>query len=146
MDHTGTVVASFHAGEAVARLCRQVVTSVLQPFSPSRGEAAFYTMQHFFGWAKQPILSRVGAHMDPAIPLTLIYGSQSWMRFVDSVRGEGVQECRPGSYVDVQWVEDAGHHVHADRPQAFNDIVSEVCSVVDSGQDLDEPVHKTSSR
>ncbi len=92
------------------------------------------------------MLSRLGSQMDPCIPLTLIYGAQSWMRHVDSARGEGVQACRPGSYVDVHWVDQAGHHVHADRPQAFNEIISEVCSVVDAGQDLDDPVHKSTSR
>lgn len=103
-------------------------------------------MQRFFGWAKRPMLSRLGTQMDPSIPLTLIYGAKSWMKIVDTARGEGVQASRPSSYVDVRWVEEAGHHVHADRPEAFNDIVSEVCSVVDEGQDLNDPVHNTTSR
>ena len=65
---------------------------------------------------------------------------------MDTARGVKVQACRPNSYVNVHWVKEAGHHVHADRPEVFNEIVSGVCSIIDAGEDLNQPIHNTSSR
>ena len=97
-------------------------------------------MQHYIGWAKRPMLVRMGAQLDARTPVTLIYGTKSWMRFVDKTRGEeAVRIHRPSSYVGVHWVEGAGHHVHADKPEAFNTIVNGVCSLVDTRGDLTTP-------
>lgn len=62
------------------------------------GESAFHSMMHGFGWAKNPIIKRMDK-MDPEIPITLIYGSRSW---VDCASGETIKEMRKNSYVNVQ--------------------------------------------
>lgn len=55
-------------------------------------------MMHGFGWAKYPIVKRMD-EMKPDIPITLLYGSRSW---VDNRAGETIKETRAGSYVNVQ--------------------------------------------
>ena len=57
--------------------------------------------------------------------------------------GEEIRNLRQNSYVDLQTVPDAGHHVHADQPAVFCDIVNSVCSMADSGEDS-QPKAKTS--
>ena len=91
-------------------------------------------MQIPIGWAKRPMIKRVGSDLDPSIPLTLIYGVRSWL---DSSTGEKVRELRPQSYVHVHYVRRAGHHVHADQPEAFNSVVQEVCCLVDRNEDIE---------
>ena len=79
------------------------------------------------------MLERLGSELDSAIPITLLYGMRSWM---DTTTGEKVCECRPNSYVDVHYVPRATHHVHADQPEAFNDIVNKACSLADNNLDV----------
>lgn len=67
------------------------------------------------------------------VPITLIYGTRSWM---DNSTGEKVYAMRPEAYVDVHYVKGAGHHVHADRPDVFNEIVNQACQLVDEGRDV----------
>lgn len=92
-------------------------------------------MQYYFGWAKRPMLTRIDTHLNPQVPITMIYGVKSWM---DIKTGEKVREIRPNSHVDIVYVKDAGHHVHANQPEAFNSIVNRVCSLVDAGKDKGE--------
>ncbi|XP_069796942.1 (Lyso)-N-acylphosphatidylethanolamine lipase isoform X2 [Narcine bancroftii] len=88
------------------------------------GEAAFKVLSEAFGWAKRPMLGRI--HLIPKeIPITLIYGSRSW---IDSSSGERVRSLRPDSYVKTVSIEGASHHVYADRPQEFNAVVSAICN------------------
>ena len=89
-------------------------------------------MQIPIGWAKRPMLERIGTQLDPLVPITMVYGLRSWM---DSSAGQKVQVLRPFSYVSLYHVRRAGHHVHADQPEEFNAILKEVYSVVDSEQD-----------
>eukprot|EP00731_Ephydatia_muelleri_P025949 Em0018g49a len=96
------------------------------------GETAFFHMQIPIGWAKRPMLERIGTQLDPLVPITMVYGLRSWM---DSSAGQKVNDLRPFSYVSLYHVRRAGHHVHADQPEEFNDILKEVYSVVDSDQD-----------
>ncbi len=79
------------------------------------------------------MLERIGSELDSAIPITMLYGVRSWM---DNSSGEKVAECRPTSYVKVHYVQRAGHHVHADQPEAFNNLVNGACDIVDSEEDL----------
>ena len=55
-------------------------------------------MMQGFGWAKNPIVKRMDK-LDPEIPITLIYGSRSW---VDNSAGETIKKSRASSYVNVQ--------------------------------------------
>lgn len=104
-----------------------------------RGEEAFYNMQYYFAWARRPMLGRISSHLNPGLPITVICGSKSWIDAVNK-RYTGrtadlIREARPeGSYVGVAFLE-AGHHLHAEKPQAFNQIVREVLEVVDRGED-----------
>ena len=98
-------------------------------------------MQHMYGWAKHPMMPRLGAGLgaglDPQIPITLILGQRSWMKIVGDGRclGETVSELRPHSYVEVHSVPGAGHHVHADQPELFCELVNNVCELADRGRD-----------
>ena len=93
-------------------------------------------MRSRLAWAQNPMLTRVGTELDSSIPMTFIYGADSWM---DSSSGETAQEKRPSSYVEVHKVQDAGHHVYVDQLEAFNSLVNGVCSKVDEGSDLPSP-------
>uniref|UniRef100_A0A0B7B3J1 AB hydrolase-1 domain-containing protein n=1 Tax=Arion vulgaris TaxID=1028688 RepID=A0A0B7B3J1_9EUPU len=97
--------------------------------SPS-GEVGFSRVSVRFGWAVKPIVERVHNWAED-LDVTFIYGARSW---VDSSSGRVTQELRPGSYVDVQVIVDAGHHVYADRPKAFNDMVQKICEAIDDGR------------
>lgn len=92
------------------------------------GESAFHAMMHGFGWAKNPIVKRIDKLRDD-IPITLLYGSRSW---VDNSAGELIKQYRSSSYVNVQVITGAGHHVYADRSEIFNKYVQEACALSDS--------------
>ena len=93
-------------------------------------------MQIPFGWARRPLLERVGTDLDSRIPITFIYGTRSWM---DNKSGSIVKAQRQDSYVDIHFIHGAGHHVHAEQPEAFNSYVKKIFAVVETGQDLLEP-------
>ncbi|XP_067663333.1 (Lyso)-N-acylphosphatidylethanolamine lipase-like [Haliotis asinina] len=99
------------------------------------GEIAAKTLQTQFRWAKHPIISRI-ADLDARVPMTFIHGKESWL---DGDVGDNVKQLRAGSHVESYTVSDAGHHVYADRPIAFNSIVLQVCDAVDlaSREELD---------
>jgi pimeloyl-ACP methyl ester carboxylesterase len=101
------------------------------------GEEAFYQMQYMYGWAKCPMLPRLGRMLDSRVPITLVLGQNSWMKAVSDGRclGEAVSRLRPESYVDLHYVPNGGHHVHADQPEMFCELVNAACAVADSGGD-----------
>ena len=86
------------------------------------------------------MINRIGSDLAASVPLTFIYGARSWM---DSRTGERVKEVRPHSYVRVHYVRRAGHHVHADQPEAFNAVVREVCCLVDRNEDIELCCHQS---
>ena len=43
------------------------------------GESAFFTLSKYFAWAKNPLIKRISL-LDPNIPMTVIYGKNSWMK------------------------------------------------------------------
>ncbi|KHN75073.1 Abhydrolase domain-containing protein 4 [Toxocara canis] len=98
------------------------------------GEVAFSSMSYAFGWARRPMIDRIAA-LSQDVPLTFIYGSKSW---VDSGSGVEVQQQRPNAYVDVQVIRGAGHHVYADRTDAFNDVLRRITEMIDANEDLIE--------
>lgn len=93
------------------------------------GEAAFRAMAASFGWAKHPMIHRMDT-LRKDIPITVLYGSRSW---VDNASGELILEKRPDSYVNVQVITGAGHHVYADKAETFNRHVIEACILADTG-------------
>lgn len=88
------------------------------------GETAFKKLTISYGWAKNPLASRL-IDIDKNIMLTFIYGSRSW---IDKSSGELIRECLGADRVNFYSVNGAGHHVYADKCAEFNDIVVEVCS------------------
>uniref|UniRef100_S4P050 Abhydrolase domain-containing protein 4 n=2 Tax=Pararge aegeria TaxID=116150 RepID=S4P050_9NEOP len=82
---------------------------------------------HGFGWAKNPMVRRV-TQLDPALPITVLYGSRSW---VDNSTGQLLKENRPSSKTYVQVINGAGHHVYLDKPEQFNKYVLEACVLAD---------------
>ncbi|KAK3086338.1 hypothetical protein FSP39_017047 [Pinctada imbricata] len=92
------------------------------------GESAFKTLNTSFGWAKNPMVNRI-EQVDQRIPITFIYGSKSW---VDNATGYQIKHVRSESFVDVAVVRGAGHHVYADKPVPFNELVLRVCDAVDN--------------
>ena len=72
-------------------------------FSFFRGESAFCTLAHYFFWAKVPFVNRIN-ELDPNIPLTAIYGGNSWMpsltreEFEAARNGEGYCRVRVKFY------------------------------------------------
>ncbi|XP_071445498.1 (Lyso)-N-acylphosphatidylethanolamine lipase isoform X1 [Hetaerina americana] len=91
------------------------------------GESAFHAMMSGFGWAKNPMAPRMES-LSKDVPVTLLYGSRSW---VDNTAGEEIRKRRAGSYVNVQVISGAGHHVYADKSEAFNKHVVEACEYSD---------------
>ncbi|XP_018329714.1 protein ABHD4 [Agrilus planipennis] len=104
------------------------------------GESAFHTMMAGFGWAKYPMVKRIG-DLDLRVPITILYGSRSW---IDNSAGQIIQEKRTDSYVRVRVLPGAGHHVYADKPEAFNYSVIEACDLTDANEQLTN-VHVTQS-
>ncbi|KAL8605931.1 hypothetical protein ACOMHN_024755 [Nucella lapillus] len=90
------------------------------------GEAAFSSMTWNLAWAKHPMIHRL-PRLHQGIPLTFVYGACSW---VSRSTGWKVKTLRD-SYVDVQIIRGAGHHVYADRWDLFNTLVETVAVSVD---------------
>lgn len=92
------------------------------------GESAFRSMMHGFGWAKNPIIRRTDK-LNNNIPITLLYGSKSW---VDHSAGDIIKRKRIHSYFKLQVITGAGHHVYADKPEVFNQVVLDACTYTDN--------------
>ncbi|XP_039592865.1 1-acylglycerol-3-phosphate O-acyltransferase ABHD5 [Polypterus senegalus] len=91
------------------------------------GETAFRNMTIPYGWAKRPMLQRIGL-VQADIPITVIYGARS---YIDGNSGNEVKELRPNSHVETIAIRGAGHYVYADQPEDFNHKVIEICNTVD---------------
>uniref|UniRef100_A0A914HCA9 AB hydrolase-1 domain-containing protein n=1 Tax=Globodera rostochiensis TaxID=31243 RepID=A0A914HCA9_GLORO len=97
------------------------------------GEIAFATMSKNFGWAKRPMINRFNG-ISPSVPVTFLWGGKSWM---DPGPAYEIQARRQEtSYVDVQIVTRAGHHVYADAPEDFCRLMGHVSDMVDADSDL----------
>ena len=99
---------------------------------PNRGESGFFHLQNTLGWAKRPLVERIGKELDPTVPISLIYGTHSW---VQTLTEDELCELRPSSYIKVYDIPKAGHHVHAHQPELFNYTVNAILNIVDEGRD-----------
>ncbi|KAL6100122.1 abhd5 [Pungitius sinensis] len=81
------------------------------------GETAFTNMTIPYGWAKRPMLERIG-QVQAHIPVSFIYGSRS---SIDSHSGYAFKKTRPDVQITV--IRGAGHYVFADQPDDFNQTV-----------------------
>ena len=89
----------------------------------NRGEEGYFCMQHYFAWAKRPMLQRVATDLHPDLPVSVMYGARSWVYRLNTSVMQLLQEARSDSYVASYLVEGASHHVHADKPDQFNATV-----------------------
>ena len=91
-----------------------------------------------YGWAKYPMIHRI-KDIDEQLPMTILYGSRSW---VDSTTGYKIKYLRSKSFVDVQIIRGAGHHVYSDQPERFNWAVSDLCDRLarEDGFDVEEQI------
>lgn len=98
------------------------------------GEVAFKALHLELGYAKHPLIERI-SDLDRDIPITMIYGAQSWM---DPTNGYRVQESRVngGAPVAVELILNAGHHVYADDPARFNTLLDSACNLYETS-DID---------
>ncbi|KAG8190697.1 hypothetical protein JTE90_004201 [Oedothorax gibbosus] len=94
------------------------------------GEAAFKAMTIQFGWANRPMIQRI-AQLRQDIPISFIFGAQSW---IDSSSGDKTTALRENSYVKIEMIDGAGHHVYADRAEVFNNLVCQICRKVDNNE------------
>ncbi|XP_063055751.1 1-acylglycerol-3-phosphate O-acyltransferase ABHD5 isoform X2 [Engraulis encrasicolus] len=90
------------------------------------GETAFRNMTIPYGWAKRPMIQRIGL-IQADIPMTVIYGSRS---SIDGYSGKTIKELRPNSHVDIIAIRGAGHYVFADQPDDFNHKVLHICETL----------------
>lgn len=61
------------------------------------GETAFKNMTIPYGWAKRPMLQRVGLIRED-VPITVVYGSRS---SINGNSGTAIKELRPDSHVEI---------------------------------------------
>lgn len=105
--------------------CRTVIPDYLfhcNAHSPT-GEAAFHSMMTGFAWAKNPMFPRL-AQLHHNIPLTALYGQESWVSPISQEQFESVRTG--GVYTQSKLISDAGHHVYA-QYRTFNNEVITAC-------------------
>lgn len=90
------------------------------------GEQAFTTMVKKIGRARNPMIRRVN-NLKEDLPITILYGTNTWM---DKTIGPRIKDMRPDT-IDLRYIDNAGHHIYAERAELFNDIVIDVCHSVD---------------
>jgi len=86
------------------------------------GEMAFSMLMNSFGWAKHPLVNRMHT-LDPNIPVTMIYGEQS---FMDKEAGLTVMNYLE-SECNFHILPKCGHHIYIDNAEEFNYIVTQSC-------------------
>ncbi|KAH1007999.1 hypothetical protein HUJ04_005158 [Dendroctonus ponderosae] len=96
------------------------------------GETAFHSFLKDVGWAKNPMIHRFDLlHED--VPITIMYGEDSW---IDPQPGLILHETRGHkSYINIDIIASAGHHIYSDQPDMFNKFVQDACTLVDNSLD-----------
>ncbi|XP_075995154.1 1-acylglycerol-3-phosphate O-acyltransferase ABHD5-like [Genypterus blacodes] len=84
------------------------------------GETGFKNMTIPYGWAKRPMLERMG-QIQADIPISFIYGSRS---SIDCDSGYAIKKTRPD--VEIKTIRGAGHYVFADQSDDFNQSVLQI--------------------
>ncbi|CAH1224707.1 ABHD4 [Branchiostoma lanceolatum] len=100
---------------------------------PPSAETAFSTIRQNDGleWAQNPMLPRL-TRLHPDVPITFIYGADSW---IDSRTGELAATLRKDSYVDIIYIQNAGHQIFAERHEEFNRELVRVCDHADRARE-----------
>ena len=95
-------------------------------FNPT-GEKAFNRINRSLGYDRLPMIMRI-IGLRPGMPVTFIYGAKSWIR---SESGFQTKKKLPNNDVAVYVIDNAGHHVYAEKADEFNEIVNTRCHVCD---------------
>jgi len=91
------------------------------------GEAAFHNLMQGPAFAKNPMFARL-KDLSPDVPLTALYGEQSW---ITTIPEEKFQEVRKNTgYSKTEIIPEVGHHVYS-NPKVFNAEVLDACNYAD---------------
>lgn len=91
------------------------------------GEVAFQTVSDKMVFAKNPLFERF-KELPNEKPVTIITGSDSWVNYISDFTTT-LQDLQ-GKTICLIFIKEAGHHVHADQPIEFNEIVGKICKQV----------------
>lgn len=86
--------------------------------SPASGEVAFTQIMSGLGYAADPLINRL-PDLDTNIPVSFIYGEESWM---NPLHGVDLKESMPRHTTDFFVIGNAGHHVYVDQWNDFNNV------------------------
>mmetsp|Transcript_5068 Transcript_5068/g.10137 ORF Transcript_5068/g.10137 Transcript_5068/m.10137 type:complete len:297 (-) Transcript_5068:209-1099(-) len=87
------------------------------------GASAFQTLCLPFAYAKRPLLQRI-ANLPSDLPVQFIYGSRSWISSSSGLLARAIRG--PAAYTGVETIKGAGHNVHLDQPELFNQLMANV--------------------
>lgn len=94
------------------------------------GELAFRHLLEVGAYPKRPMGERMLKVLKEEIPLTIIFGTESW---IDNSYGPIIIAGRPkSSYTHIENIESAGHQLFSDNSSEFNRIVLEACKTLKS--------------
>ena len=65
------------------------------------------------------------SNLDPNVPLTALYGAESWIKAISEEEFKIIRKNNGYSYMRL--VPEAGHHVYA-NPEVFNSEVLKACN------------------
>jgi len=99
------------------------------------GEAAFNSLTTGFIWPKLPLLPRLNS-LDKSVAVQVFYGANTWMTHLEE---SDFIDAGMEATVDVEYFEDAGHHVYADQYNLFNQALDNCLSSHDN-KSTDLPV------
>lgn len=71
------------------------------------------------------------AALDPKVPLTVLYGGESWVATISQQDYETTANRTPDSYTKVQVIPNAGHHLYVDQSEEFNKEILSACKFSD---------------
>lgn len=94
--------------------------------SPS-GEVGFKNLTFKIGFAKNPMILRIG-DLQKGLPVSFVYGARTWM---DKNCGNEAQQKLPDNNVQVYSIKAAGHHLYADQPENFHQVINSICDDID---------------
>jgi abhydrolase domain-containing protein 4 len=91
------------------------------------GETAFTNLLDRGPWAKYPMGDRLKENLKNDIPLTFLYGANSWMNnsLGPIIKEERAENC----YTHIENIKFAGHHVYSDNAVDFNQFVNDACQI-----------------
>ncbi|CAB4033287.1 1-acylglycerol-3-phosphate O-acyltransferase ABHD5 [Paramuricea clavata] len=90
------------------------------------GETGFKRLTIPYLWPRFPMMHRI-EDLTPDVKVFMLFGSRT--RIDDSISND-ILTRRPEQF-EICSIKNAGHHVFADRPDAFNEKVKEICQKVE---------------